>query len=208
MNKNLFLVKEYVGLFKAAYNFDIYDPSTGEVIMECREPKLGLFTKLLRFTRFKTNTPFDIQIETPDGQSIVRIHRGFFIRFPFKWFGSKIIISDNNNNPIGGFRQKRWTIVDAFDIVDKNNKVICQVKGESWGSFDFYFKKDTKELAHFSEEWTGIGQEFFTSADNYILEISNDVPQNDDVRKLILSSVICFDMVYNNDLSLNLNLKP
>ena len=95
INKNLFLVKEYVGLFKAANNFDIYNPSTGEVIMECREPSLGLFTKLLRFTRFKTHTPFDIQIETPDGQSIVRIHRGFFIRFPFKWFGSKIIISQN-----------------------------------------------------------------------------------------------------------------
>lgn len=61
----------------------------------------------------------------------------------------------------------------------------------------FYFKKDTKELAHVSKKWAGIGKEFFTSADNYILEISNDVPQNDDVRKLILSSVICIDMVYN-----------
>jgi uncharacterized protein YxjI len=190
------LVKEYVGLFKAANNFDIYNPSTGEVIMECREPSLGLFTKLLRFTRFKTHTPFDIQIETPDGQSIVRIHRGFFIRFPFKWFGSKIIISDNNNNPIGGFRQKRFSIVDAFDVVDKNNQVICQVKGKLIG-WDFYFKKDTKELAHVSKKWAGIGKEFFTSADNYILEISNDVPQNDDVRKLILSSVICIDMIYN-----------
>ena len=196
INKNLFLVKEYVGLFKAANNFDIYNPSTGEVIMECREPSLGLFTKLLRFTRFKTHTPFDIQIETPDGQSIVRIHRGFFIRFPFKWFGSKIIISDNNNNPIGGFRQKRFSIVDAFDVVDKNNQVICQVKGKLIG-WDFYFKKDTKELAHVSKKWAGIGKEFFTSADNYILEISNDVPQNDDVRKLILSSVICIDMIYN-----------
>ena len=35
----------------------------------------------------------------------------------------------------------------------------------------------------------------FTSADNYMLEISNDVPQNDDVRKLILAAVMCIDMV-------------
>lgn len=49
-NSNLFLIKEHVGFFKAANNFDIYSPNTGEIIMECREPTLGFFTKLLRFT--------------------------------------------------------------------------------------------------------------------------------------------------------------
>ena len=38
INKNLFLVKEHVGLFKAASNYDIHDPETGEVIMECTMP--------------------------------------------------------------------------------------------------------------------------------------------------------------------------
>ena len=46
-----------------------------------------------------------------------------------------------------------------------------------------------------TKKWAGIGKEVFTSADNYILKISNDVPQNDDVRKLILAAVICIDMV-------------
>ena len=41
LNKNLFLVKEHVGFFKAANNYDIYDPETGELIIECREPSLG-----------------------------------------------------------------------------------------------------------------------------------------------------------------------
>ena len=53
VNSNLFLVKEHVGLFKAANNYDIYDPASGEMIMQCREPSLGLLTKLLRFTDFK-----------------------------------------------------------------------------------------------------------------------------------------------------------
>ena len=38
LNNNLFLVKEHVGLFKAANNFDIYDPESGYVILHCREP--------------------------------------------------------------------------------------------------------------------------------------------------------------------------
>jgi hypothetical protein len=40
LNNNLFLVKEHVGLFKAANNFDIYDPQTGQVILHCREHDL------------------------------------------------------------------------------------------------------------------------------------------------------------------------
>ena len=60
-------------MFKAANNYDIYDPETGHMIVECREEGLGIFSRILRFTDFKRMTPFDIQIRTPDGQPIVRI---------------------------------------------------------------------------------------------------------------------------------------
>ena len=65
LKKNLFLVKEHVGMFKAANNFDVHDPETADIIMECREDRLGIITKLLRFTDYKRMTPFDIQIRTP-----------------------------------------------------------------------------------------------------------------------------------------------
>ena len=32
LNRNLLLVKEHVGMFKAANNYDIHDPDTGEII--------------------------------------------------------------------------------------------------------------------------------------------------------------------------------
>ena len=53
LNRNLFLVKEHVGLFKAANNFDIYSPENQEMIMTCREKNLGFITKILRFTDYK-----------------------------------------------------------------------------------------------------------------------------------------------------------
>ncbi len=45
LNRNLFFVKEHVGMFKASNNYDIYNPESQEMIMECREPNLGFFTK-------------------------------------------------------------------------------------------------------------------------------------------------------------------
>jgi hypothetical protein len=68
LSKNVYFIKEHVGMFKAANNYDIHDPETGEIVMECREPRLGLLTKILRFTDFKRLTPFDIRIITPSGQ--------------------------------------------------------------------------------------------------------------------------------------------
>ena len=58
LNKNVFLVKEHVGMFKAANNFDIYDPENNQKLMTCREDNLGFFTKLFRFTDYKRMTPF------------------------------------------------------------------------------------------------------------------------------------------------------
>ena len=77
LNNNLFLVKEHVGLFKAANNFDIYDPQSGEVVLHCREPRLGIATKVFRFTEYKRFTPFEIEITTPSGEPVCSVHRGF-----------------------------------------------------------------------------------------------------------------------------------
>lgn len=188
INNNLFLVKEHVGLFKAANNYDIHDPTTGEIILECREPSLGMLTKLLRFTDYKRMTPFDIQIKSPDGQRFVRIQRGI------SFILSNVTVSDHDNNIIGSFKQHFFSIGGKFDVLDSQDQIVCKLEGK-WTGWDFFFRNDNKQFAHVSKKWNGIGKELFTSADNYILEISSDVPENDDVRKLILAAVMCIDMV-------------
>jgi uncharacterized protein YxjI len=188
LNKNLFLVKEHVGLFKAANNYDIYDPETNTVIMECREPKLGLLTKIFRFTDYKRFTPFDIRVSTPDGQQIVRITRGVSL------FLSKVTVFDENDTPIGGFKQKFFSIGGKFDVLDTEDTVLCALKGK-WTGWDFRFMRNEEEFAHVSKKWAGLGKELFTSADNYVLSIADSVPKDNPVRQLILAAVMCIDMV-------------
>jgi len=64
-----------------------------------------------------------------------------------------------------------------------------------WTGWDFYFKNGNTEYAHVTKKWAGLGREMFTSADNYVLKIADHVPQNDNIRKLILAAVMCIDMV-------------
>ncbi len=189
LNKNLFLIKEHVGMFKAANNYDIYNPDTNQIIMECRED-LGALTKLFRFTKYKKNTPFNIIVSDTQGNQIIRISRGVTI------FTSKVDVFDNNDNAIGGFKQKLFSFGGAFDVLDKNEQVVCSLKGK-WTGWDFKFTSGNEEFAQVAKKWAGLGKEMFTSADNYVLSISDTVPEDSDIRKLILAAVMCIDMVLN-----------
>jgi uncharacterized protein YxjI len=189
LNKNLFFVKEHVGFFKASSNFDISDPQTQQVVMECREERLGFFTKMLRFSDYKRMTPFEIDIKTPSGEQLITVKRGVSI------FLSTVEVLDERNMVIGKFKQKFFSIGGKFEVLDANERPLCMLKG-SWTSWDFRFiSADGKEFAAVTKKWSGFGKEFFTSADNYVLQISNEVPENHPLRQLILAAVMCIDFV-------------
>ena len=188
LKNNVFLVKEHVGMFKAANNYDIHDPESGEVVMECREEGLGFLTKMFRFSEYKRMTPFDISIRTPDGQQLLRITRGISI------FLSTVRVLDENDQYIGGFKQKFFSIGGSFAVLDADEQPVCQLQGK-WTGWDFRFIANDTEFAQVSKEWAGIGKEMFTSADNYALAISDAVPADHVARQLILAAVMCIDMV-------------
>jgi uncharacterized protein YxjI len=188
LNRNLYLVKEHVGFFKASNNYDIYDPESGQVVLQCREENLGFLTKLFRFTDYKRMTPFDIQVRTPDGQMVVQVKRGVSL------FLSKVQVLDESGRMIGGFKQKLFSFGGAFDVLDATEKPVCRLQGK-WTGWEFKFLAGDKELAQVTKKWSGLGKELFTSADNYVLQISDAVPKDNVVRQLILAAVMCIDMV-------------
>jgi len=188
LDRNLYLVKEHIGLFKAANNFDIHDPETGGVILHCREERLGPLTKLLRFSDFKRMTPFEIEIRKPEGPALLTIRRGVSV------FLSTVDVFDASGVRIGGFLQKFLSVGGKFDVRGPSDEPLCTLAGK-WTGWNFKFVRDGRQLAEVSKKWTGLGQEFFTSADNYMLQIDPAVPPGDPVRPLILASVMCIDMV-------------
>ena len=188
LNRNNFFVKEHTGIFKAANNFDILDPSTQQLILTCREEQLGGLTKMLRFTEYKRMTPFHVEIKTPEGKKVISVKRGISI------FLSTVEVLDENDRIIGYFKQKFFTIGGKFDVLDVNNQVLCTLRGK-WTSWDFRFMQGETELAHVSKKWAGIGKELFTTADNYMLEIKPNVPPGSPVRQMIMAAVLCIDMV-------------
>jgi uncharacterized protein YxjI len=188
LRNNQYLVKEHVGMFKAANNFDIFDPQTNQKILECREPNLGFFTKLLRFTDYKRMTPFNLEIRTPDGQLAFSVKRGISI------FLSKVDVLDENGSIVGHFKQKLFSIGGKFDVLSADDATLCTLQGK-WTSWDFRFIQGSSELASVTKKWAGLGKELFTSADNYMLSINDSLDKDDNIRTLVVASVMCIDMV-------------
>ena len=188
LNQNLFLVKEHVGMFKAANNYDIYHPESNEIIMNCRENNLGFFTKVFRFTDYKRMTPFNIEISTPGGEKLISVKRGV------AWLRSTVEVFDEKDRLVGTFKQKLFSIGGKFEILDKNEKPVATLQGK-WTGWDFKFTHENKQLAQVNKKWAGMGKEFFTSADNYALQIEETVAADSPLRQLILAAVMCIDMV-------------
>ena len=187
-NQNVFLVKEQIGMFKASNNFDIFNQENNELVLTCREPNLGFFTKLFRFTDYKRMTPFDIEIRTATGELVIQIKRGVTV------FRSDIDVFDGGGRKIGVFKQQFFSFGGRFEVHDQQDKNLCTLQGK-WTGWDFKFSKDNKELANVSKKWAGLGKEFFTSADNYVINIS-DVAEDNPLRQLIIAVVMCIDMVF------------
>lgn len=189
LNRNLFLIKEKIGIFKASNSYDIFDPHSQELILTCREEKLGFFTKFFRFTDSKRITPFHLVLRTTDGKKMLSVKRGIAL------FLSTVHVFDEKEQSVGMFKQKFFSIGGKFNVLDTNAKILCSLKGK-WTGWDFKFVKDNIEFAHVSKKWAGIGKELLTSADNYMLSIDSSVPADQkSLRLLILAAVMCIDMV-------------
>ena len=191
LQKNTFLFKEHIGLLKASNSYDVYDPQTKEIILHCREKNLNPFYKIIRLLikELKSMTPFEIEISGLDGKKIIKVKKGLSLVL------SKIYVFDENDKLIGFFKQKLFPVGNNFEMFDEKGNLVSKLNGSLIG-WNFKFVKDENTIATVAKKWSGIGKELFTSADNYILDIKDDVEKTSPLRLLILGAVICLSLIH------------
>jgi uncharacterized protein YxjI len=182
-----FLVREHIGLMKLHEEYDILAPD-GKKIGTAIE-RAGTLKKLLKLVVNKNMLPFTVEIVNPQGQIMVTIHR------PFTIFRSRVSVANAAGEPIGHFRQRMLSLGGAFDVYDRNEQLIANLQGD-WKGWNFKFlDKNGQELGVVSRKWTGLAQELFTSADNYVVHIDREKIPDVDQLQLLLAAAICIDMV-------------
>ena len=189
LQKNTFLFKEQLGLFKASNNYDVYGPQTEEIILHCREKNLNPLYKIIRLLikDLKSMTPFEIEISGLDGIKIIKVKKKLSLVLP------KIEVFDESDKLIGFIKLNLFQL-NNFEVFDYKGNLVSKLKGSLIG-WNFKFLKDENTIATVTKKWSGIGKELFTSADNYILDINDNVEKTSSLRLLIFGAVICIDMV-------------
>jgi uncharacterized protein YxjI len=190
LERTTFFVKERAGLLKLTDVYDILDPVTGQAIGIAKEEPPG-WAKWLRLAIKKQMMPTAVNVYESEGQPpVLSIRRGFTL------FRSKVRVVAGDGQSLGYFQSKLLTIGGGFNVFDNAGQQVAQVKG-NWKGWDFKFlTKGGREIGTVTKKWAGLGKELFTSADNYIISLSDVGGASSAGSALLLAAGLAIDVVF------------
>ncbi len=190
LDYNQFFIKEHVGALKLTDTYDILDPQTQEKIGLAKEEPPG-WSKILRLLINKQLMPTRINVYEADEQTVVfSMKRGMALIAP------KVSILDADENEIGHFKGKVLTLKAGFWVNDAAGNKFAEVRGD-WKAWNFKFLDSSeREIGQIAKQWAGLAKEFFTSADNYLIDINEEVAANPLSKILLLAAGLAADMIF------------
>lgn len=191
INLKKYLIKEEIGFLRLSDRYRIYNPETGKQVGCAKENQNVLF-KLLRLVVNKSLLPTSVEIVNESEELI------FTIKKSPAFFRAKVEIFDSSRKQIGYFKSKFLSIGGKFDVFDIRNAKVAEIKGD-WKGWNFRFLDEKEnELGSVTKKWAGISKELFTSADNYLISINENI-SNPTVNVLLLAAGLAVDIVYKEN---------
>lgn len=190
LDRQHFLIKEQVGFMKTTDTYDIFDPETGEQIGMAKEDP-GQLVSVLRWIINKKLMPTKVFVrEHPEGALV------FMIKKPVGFFRQTVEVYDSQGEKVGYFKSKILSIGGGFYVYDRDDQQFAEVKGK-WTGWEFRFlTPEGHEMGKVTKKWAGVLKELFTSADNYVVSISDDLADQPIAKILLLAATIAIDTVY------------
>ncbi len=171
---------------KLSGSYDLLDPETKQPIGIARENISG-FAKFLRLLISKSLMPTRVDICTAPGEPpVLMLKRGFtFLR-------SRVDVLDGRGGKIGYLKSKLFSFGGGFHVFSADDQPFAEVRGD-WKGWNFkLLDLGGKEMGLVTKKWAGIGREFFTSADNYVIEVREASSSN----ALLLAAALAIDLVF------------
>jgi hypothetical protein len=181
LKRNLFFVKNAVARSEAKTSdkFDVYDPESHQILLECREPDIGLLTKVARLCggRHDQGTSFNLVASIPSSnERVLRIARG---NASLSFGGPIVKISDHWDSLIGTLKRKKLSLGQIFTFAPEKQgeAFLLQIKGGE-------IFCDDKKVAVVAK-WDSVF--FKENKFDYAISISPDVPANSLIRQVLVA---------------------
>ena len=132
-----------------------------------------------------------LEITAPSGEVLLRLTR------PKKIVKSSVIVSDADDNEIGRIVQRKAIGKIRFAL-ESGGTTVGMIKAENWKAWNFRIEDaDGSEVARITKTFEGIMRTAFTTADNYVVQIHQDIP--DPLHSLVIASAVSVDTALKQD---------
>jgi len=192
LTRSTYFIRERVRLLKLTDTYDIFDPDSRTQIGIAKD-KPGDLVQALRLFLGKEALPIKIFVyegDNPDDETrlLFSIQRGFTL------WRSRVNVFDKDGQIIGWFISKILSIGGAFTVFDAEGIQIATVQGD-WKGWNFSFRDASgSEIGNITKKWSGVGKELFTTADNYMISLTQEYPSKTNL--LLLAAGLAVDTVF------------
>ena len=197
LNRSLFFVKNVVKRLEAKTSdkFDVYDPNHRELVLECREPELGAFTKVRRLAggRYDAGSPFDFVVTIAgSGEPAFRIS----CKIPFISLSKPPVeVYDSNGAMIGSLKRKYWSFGRTFKVSMQGGVRLFKLRSKGLRGYRIIIQD--KEVATVLPNANGHQSDYFAQGFARAVSFADDVPPNDHVRPLVLGFALSSHRIVN-----------
>ena len=186
LDRQTYVVKERVGFMKLASTYDLLDPNSGAPIGVAKEEP----NEIVKYLRLVVNNrwlPTVVNVYEREGEPpVLSIHRGVAL------FRPRVHVTARGQQ-LGYFQAKVLSIGPSFRIFDMQEREIGLVKGD-WKGWNFQFLgPQGQELGRVTKKWAGLGKELFTTADTYVISLSDTRRES---AQLLLAAGLAIDTVF------------
>ena len=185
-----FFIREQVAFLKTTDVYDILNADTQQPVgVATEEP--GALVAALRWVLSKKLMPTTVVVRELPGDNVV-----FTIKKPVALFRHRVDVLDADGKRLGYFKSKLFSLGGGFYVYDDKDQLFAEIKGK-WHGFEFKFvDAQGGELGAVTKKWGGLAKELFTTADNYVVTISDDLADQKVAKILLLAAALAIDIVY------------
>jgi uncharacterized protein YxjI len=192
LKRNLLVINQKAKLIELTDEYRVRDEEGNDIgyIREEGQSTLKKAARLLTdLDQFFTHR---LAMYDKDGTKVVELLR------PRKVFKSRVEITHGDGRPVGVIVQQNVFGKKKFGLQSATGEQLGQINAENWRAWDFAIEDMTgQEVGRITKKWAGLLREGFTTADNYVLEITGGV--SDDLRLMMLGSAAGVDLALKQD---------
>jgi uncharacterized protein YxjI len=185
------VVNQKAKLIEINQEFAVYDQH-GVQIGAVRQVGQSAAKKVLRFvSNVDQYLTHKFQVVDVHGQVLLALTR------PAKLMKSRLIVEGGDGQEIGQIVQQNVIGKIRFSL-EAGGQTIGSLNGENWRAWNFNIQDHTgKEVARITKTWEGLAKTMFTTADNYVVQIHESLPQP--LHSLVVASALGVDTALKQD---------